>query len=107
MHTGVCSFQIEKYLMSQCFFFRFAEQWFPGLVPESQAMFKGMFPTTVSVFFFLINFGISVESQEATKVVREKSHVLFTLFPLMFIPYIFIAQYYKQKIIIGTRDVLI
>ena len=57
--------------------------------------------------FFLINFGISVESQEATKVVREKSHVLFTLFPPMFIPYIFIAQYYKQKIIIGTRDVLI
>lgn len=52
MHAGVCSFQIEKYLMSQCFFFRFAEQWFPGLVPESQAMFKGMFPTTVSVFFF-------------------------------------------------------
>lgn len=52
MHTGVCSFQIEKYLMSQCFIFRFAEQWFPGLVPESQAMFKGMFPTTVSVFFF-------------------------------------------------------
>ena len=74
MHTGVCSFQIEKYLMTQCFFFHFAEQWIPGLVPESQAMFKGMFPTIVSVFFFLINFRMSVKSQEAAKLV-ERNHM--------------------------------
>ena len=37
--TGVFHFQIENCLMSQYIFFFFAEQWFPGLVPESQAVF--------------------------------------------------------------------